>query len=132
MSNFATLLASYQAAKAKIDDYVSVWTDTETLPPMEWQEGLEPLADAFSEAMAALLLAPAPTFGALSAKLAIMAQEEIAKGWYRACEAIELAAKDADRLNGEAKAAKGDHKGSEALKRAVDDVWHLNDQAGAA
>lgn len=99
MADFATLLASYQAAKAKIDSYVSVWTDTDNLPPPEWQDGLEPLADAFSEAMAALLLAPAPTIGALSTKLAIMAQEEIAKGWYQACEAIELAAKDAERLN---------------------------------
>lgn len=128
MSDFAPLLASYQAAKAKIDDYVSVWTDTETLPPMDWQEGLEPLADAFSEAMAALLLAPAPTIGALSAKLAIMAQEEIAKGWYRACEAIELAASDAARLNAAANA----YRGSEALKSAVDDVLSLDSEAGAA
>lgn len=105
MAAFQTLLESYQAAKADFAQYVATWPDLETLPPMEWQEGLEPLADASSAAMEALLLTPAPTIAALAEKLAIMAQEEIAKGWYRASEVIELAAKDADRLTGKAGAA---------------------------
>lgn len=98
MSDWQTLSDRFLTARDKVAAHILTWPDFDVLPPIEWQNALEPLADALAEAKEALLLTPAPSLVALAEKLDIMAEQQIADGWYKAVEAIDLAANDAARL----------------------------------